>query len=87
MDQNIEPELGAAEAHTLIGPYALDALDDGERADFERHLAECATCRDEVAGLRRTVVRLADAVAERRRPGSGSGCSRRSPSPPRSVTS
>jgi len=60
MDQNTG---AAAEVHTLIGAYALDALDDAERADFERHLAECATCRDEVGGLRRTVVRLADAVA------------------------
>ena len=52
-----------AEAHTLIGAYALDALDDLERATFERHLAACETCRDEVAGLRRTAVRLADAAA------------------------
>ena len=52
-----------AEAHTLIGPYALDALDDAERAAFEQHLTECASCRDEVAGLRATAVRLAEAAA------------------------
>ncbi len=52
-----------AEAHTLIGAYALDALDDAERAAFERHLAECEGCREEVEGLRRTALRLADASA------------------------
>jgi anti-sigma factor RsiW len=52
-----------AEAHTLIGAYALDALDDLERATFERHLAACAPCREELAGLRSTAVRLADAAA------------------------
>ena len=31
--------------HSLSGAYALDALDDDERADFEEHLARCATCR------------------------------------------
>lgn len=59
MDQETEQ----AEVHTLIGAYALDALDDLERARFERHLAACEPCRDEVAGLRRTAVRLADAAA------------------------
>lgn len=52
-----------AEVHTLIGAYALDALDDDERAAFEAHLAECEPCREEVSGLRRTALRLADAVA------------------------
>jgi anti-sigma factor RsiW len=56
-------ETERAEVHTLIGAYALDALDDLERAAFERHLAACSPCRDEVAGLRRTAVRLADAAA------------------------
>lgn len=51
------------DVHTLIGAYALDALDDEERRAFERHLADCEPCRDEVAGLRRTAVRLADAAA------------------------
>jgi anti-sigma-K factor RskA len=51
------------DVHTLIGTYALDALDDDERAAFEQHLTECEPCREEVAGLRRTAVRLADAEA------------------------
>jgi anti-sigma-K factor RskA len=52
-----------AEVHTLIGAYALDALDDDEREAFERHLAGCEPCRDEVAGLRATALRLADGAA------------------------
>ena len=52
-----------AEVHTLIGAYAVDALDDDERAAFERHLAECEPCREEVQGLRLTALRLADAAA------------------------
>jgi len=37
--------------HALSGAYAVDALDDFERIDFERHLAVCPACRDEVDGL------------------------------------
>jgi anti-sigma factor RsiW len=37
--------------HALVGAYAVDALDDLERAQFERHLAECPACQAEVAGL------------------------------------
>jgi anti-sigma-K factor RskA len=44
--------------HHLSGAYAVDALDDAERADFERHLAACATCRDEVAELAEAAQRL-----------------------------
>lgn len=46
--------------HTLGGAYALDAVDDLERASFERHLAECASCSLEVAEYRETVTRLAE---------------------------
>jgi hypothetical protein len=49
-----------AEVHTLIGAYALDALDDAERAEFERHLAECETCRSEVDSLREATAMLAE---------------------------
>ncbi len=42
----------STEIHALSGAYAIDALDDIERAQFERHLAECAECRDEVDSLR-----------------------------------
>lgn len=37
--------------HALSGAYALDALDDDERARFEAHLAGCADCQEEVASL------------------------------------
>ena len=37
--------------HHLSGAYAVDALDDAERTEFERHLAVCAACRAEVAEL------------------------------------
>ncbi|UQX89613.1 anti-sigma factor [Jatrophihabitans telluris] len=46
------------ELHALAGPYALDALDAGEREEFERHLDECADCRDEVASYVATAVEL-----------------------------
>ncbi|WP_088290724.1 anti-sigma factor domain-containing protein [Kineosporia sp. A_224] len=52
----------AADLHALTGAYALDALDDLERRTFERHLAGCAACREEVRGFRETAARLADGV-------------------------
>ncbi|WP_328476145.1 anti-sigma factor [Actinoplanes sp. NBC_00393] len=48
------------EVHSLIGPYALDALDDIERAAFGRHLRECEMCRIEADELRAAAARLAD---------------------------
>jgi anti-sigma-K factor RskA len=51
------------ELHLLTGSYALDALTDDERADFERHLARCRACAEEVRGLRETAARLAMATA------------------------
>lgn len=42
----------SVDIHALSGAYAVDAVDDLERARFERHLAECETCRAEVASLR-----------------------------------
>jgi anti-sigma-K factor RskA len=41
-----------SDIHHLTGAYALDAVDDLERARFEQHLAECEDCRLEVASLR-----------------------------------
>jgi anti-sigma-K factor RskA len=52
-----------AELHTLTGAYALDAVSEGERAEFERHLGACAACRQEVAELRATGARLGVAAA------------------------
>lgn len=41
-----------SDIHALVGAYAVDALDDVERASFEEHLADCQACQAEVAGLR-----------------------------------
>jgi anti-sigma-K factor RskA len=49
----------AHEIHALSGAYVVDALDPGERAEFERHLAACAACQAEVASLRETAALLA----------------------------
>ena len=51
------------EMHLLTGAYALDALDDIERAGFERHLRSCASCADEVIELREATTGLAGRVA------------------------
>ncbi|HSX67920.1 anti-sigma factor [Nocardioides sp.] len=49
-----------SEIHALSGAYAVDALDEHERAQFERHLAECAECRAEVDSLRGAAASLAE---------------------------
>ena len=51
------------ELHLLTGSYALDALPDDEQAEFEKHLARCPSCAEEVRGLRETAARLAMATA------------------------
>jgi anti-sigma-K factor RskA len=51
-----------AEIHTLAVPYALHALPDDEIALFERHLAACSSCRDELRDVRETVTRLGAAA-------------------------
>jgi anti-sigma-K factor RskA len=52
-----------ADVHVLAGPYALNALPARDRARFERHLAGCDECAQEVRGLRETAARLAAAAA------------------------
>src|SRR6185437_7211530 len=49
--------------HVLTGSYALDAISDTEREEFERHLQHCPACEAEVRGLRETAARLALACA------------------------
>ena len=46
-------------AHALSGAYAVDALDDLERARFEAHLRGCPDCRIEVETFRETAAALA----------------------------
>lgn len=54
--------------HALTGAYAVHALDGEERAAFERHLAECDACQQEVAEFTATAGRLALASTVRARP-------------------
>lgn len=51
------------DVHTLTGAYALDAIDEVERAAFERHLLECPDCAQEVREFHETAARLGTAVA------------------------
>ncbi|MEO5982747.1 MAG: anti-sigma factor [Pedococcus sp.] len=48
----------SADVHSLVGAYAVDAIDEQERAVFERHLAECLECADEVSSLRAAAASL-----------------------------
>jgi anti-sigma-K factor RskA len=54
-----------SDIHALSGAYAIDALDDVERARFERHLAECADCAAEVASLREAAALLPETTLAR----------------------
>jgi anti-sigma-K factor RskA len=47
--------------HHLAAAYALDALDDRERAAFEAHYPSCDVCRADVVEYRDTLGRLAAA--------------------------
>lgn len=44
--------------HAMVGAYVADALDDIERATFERHLAACESCRREVTEFSETLGEL-----------------------------
>ncbi|KIF70664.1 anti-sigma factor [Streptomyces sp. AcH 505] len=55
--------MSTAELHTLTGAYALHALEPAERDAFERHLAECPACAQEVSELAATAARLGLAVS------------------------
>jgi anti-sigma-K factor RskA len=52
-----------SDIHALSGAYAVDALDDAERAEFEQHLAVCPECRAEVASFRETGALLSETEA------------------------
>ncbi|GGD09078.1 anti-sigma factor [Nocardioides daphniae] len=49
--------------HLLSGAYALDALDELERARFKEHLAQCPECTEEVESLRETAALLGEGQA------------------------
>jgi anti-sigma factor RsiW len=48
--------------HEDVGAYLLGALDEPERERFERHLADCPLCREEVERLRPAVEALPRSV-------------------------
>jgi anti-sigma-K factor RskA len=54
--------MGDSDLHDLTAAFALDALDERDRDAYEEHLARCASCRDELAGLQGAVTALAYAA-------------------------
>ena len=48
--------------HELTAAYVLDALDERETDEYERHLAQCDRCRDELASLSGAAAALAYGV-------------------------
>ena len=47
-----------SDVHGAVGSYVVHGLSEAERADFERHLSRCASCRVEVRELVETVAEL-----------------------------
>src|ERR1700726_878183 len=54
---------GGGDPHTLAGAYAMDAVAERDRARFERHLAGCESCRQEIRGLREGTAALGPRAA------------------------
>lgn len=48
------------DVHSLVGAYVFDAVDDVERAAFERHQAECPGCAQDTVELSEAAARLSD---------------------------
>jgi anti-sigma-K factor RskA len=55
--------VSGTDIHQLAAAYALDAVDERERAEFEAHYPTCAVCRPEVSGFRETLSQVAASVA------------------------
>ncbi len=55
--------MSGTDIHQLAAAYALDAVDERERAEFEAHYPTCAICRPEVAGFRETLSQVTASVA------------------------
>lgn len=52
--------MSSNDLHQLSGAYALNALDELERARYEHHLASCEPCRTEVDSFLATTARLGE---------------------------
>jgi anti-sigma factor RsiW len=55
--------LAAEDEHAMVGAYALNALEEGERAVFEVHLAGCPFCTVDVPAFREVIATLARSAA------------------------
>jgi anti-sigma-K factor RskA len=53
----------STDLHTLSGAYAIDALSEEEARQFDRHLEECPSCREEVRELRAAAAKMGVAEA------------------------
>ena len=51
------------DVHHLAAAYALDALDDHERAAFEAHYRSCEVCHTDVSDFRATLTQVSSAMA------------------------
>jgi Anti-sigma-K factor rskA/Putative zinc-finger len=51
------------DVHSAVGSYVSDAVEAAERAEFEEHLADCESCRQEVAEFDETTAELVRLVA------------------------
>ena len=60
-DPNGHPPEEHSRARELLGPYVLGDLEPSEEWVVERHVVECAACREEERGLRETHEQLAGA--------------------------
>jgi hypothetical protein len=56
------------ECGTTVAAYALGSLDDVERRNFERHLATCAVCSDELLAFDQVLAALAEGAPPQRAP-------------------
>lgn len=56
--------MSGGEVHHLGAAYALDALDERERAAYEAHLATCEICRTDVREFRETAAELGSLTVE-----------------------
>jgi anti-sigma-K factor RskA len=53
-----------SDIHALSGAYAVDALDEAERTQFELHLETCPECRAEVRSFVETTALITEASSE-----------------------